>query len=1584
MTAAAGKFAVGTDGSIYGADGKFGVDSVGNVTTAGNADITGSLTAADGQFQVWSENGGFSAAGGDFVVHSDGTVIAKAGIIAAGGGEFRGAVKAPAGHFTEQITVDGKNGDSAFYVNNEGYMQVGNGNFKVHTDGTIKAKNGVFDGIVTGLTNKNWNGTTYTSGRAATEDQLFVVQGNVDDLEQKTDHIKHVTEPEGTDYTEVEGTKFYSDGSMNIANGKFTVDTEGNTEVKGWMVIQGKTTINADATVQGNLKAGTIQNANESFKVDKNGKISADTADIGGVIIEDKGIKAGVVQINMGSATDSRVLDINDGNFTVFNSGAFKAADENFVVTKEGNTTANSYTTGTVKINTKGDNTITGLSNTEWNDETPVVNNRAATEGQLSVVQEYVDINSDALDAYKAAGIVAGNEVGQYFKAIALGDNATANGWSAVAFGSNANAVGSNSVAIGVNSASDELSTAVGAGSTAIGAQATALGQNSKASDQGAVSLGANSEAVGDGAVSIGFNNSAEVAGSVAIGNGAHVYEGGTNSVALGQWSQASDDRVVSVGNDWLKRRITNVAAGTDPTDAVNVQQLTDRTAHMVEWDEGTKDTIHGVTLNGGTISAADDKFNVWSSGGMEAIYGKFDGNIEAAGGNFKVNGTTGGITTAGGIEAASGITAANDKFHVWNSGGMEAAYGVFEGKITAAGEKFIVDGNGNITTAGQITAANNKFHVWGTGGIAIGVDTANPLFAVNGNNGDVTTQGEIVAKGMYVGSKDDDNAVVTKGDMTDVVGNADFSHTNYAKDANNVTKAIEYVDDQVKANSTALDAYEEAGITAGSVDEGAKGVIAMGDGASVTNANGRNVNNAIAIGTSATAGRNNAVAIGLESNAAGENSVALGYKAQTTANRGYNSVALGYGSIADQPMVVSVGNANENGQRRIVNVAAGTGDFDAVNVAQLKSAVSDATEGKGMVTWDPATDGSGTYKEGTINGVTLNNSAVTANELEVGNVDGKAAFDVGTNGEFNAVGGKFAVNAYGGFGAVQGEDGHYKFHVGEDGDIKALNGGFLVNKEGINLNKAFTVSTDGAVTASGGIHAAQNAFQVDSLGNVTAKEVTITIDNSNSVNMSDMWKIMSGPAGFTVGNTTYGGAYFTKSNGTAYLNYGSTSNINLNNLGTVMDAMDGKIQSVVDKINELPNDAANNSTTTATQSAKMTAKAAAAETAAAPAANNGLATPEVAQPMAPSVMTMALQPNLLSETGDETQTETGSALEREPGAGDTAEGGADSKPKDAILVNENKGNGFIAHADGTNTIKGQTNFEDGLNVGSADKPADSSFHGDVAIGNSDTNYDLTVNGENVMDKIHANEATLEQHSTAISTLGSKVGELDSRIDEVGAGAAALAALHPLDFDPDNKWDFSAGYGNYRGESAVAFGAFYRPNEDTMFSVGGTVGNDDNMVNAGVSLKIGSGSSGVTTSRVAMAKEIKAMRDVVAKQDAQIQKLTAMVNALVGVQSEPDTTTMFPDVPENHWAYEAVAAMARSGLVKGYPDGEFKGDRTMTRYEFAQIIQNAIQAGAEVDSRLVEEFKPELEYFHIATVAKDKDGNPTIERVRAN
>ena len=243
------------------------------------------------------------------------------------------------------------------------------------------------------------------------------------------------------------------------------------------------------------------------------------------------------------------------------------------------------------------------------------------------------------------------------------------------------------------------------------------------------------------------------------------------------------------------------------------------------------------------------------------------------------------------------------------------------------------------------------------------------------------------------------------------------------------------------------------------------------------------------------------------------------------------------------------------------------------------------------------------------------------------------------------------------------------------------------------------------------------------------------------------------------------------------------------------------------------------------------------------------------------------------------------------------------------------------------------------------------------------------------------NGSQLWQRDQAINGLSGSVNKLGNRINRVGAGAAALAALHPLDFDPDDKWDFAAGYGNYRGANAAAVGAYYRPNEDTMFSVGGSFGGGENMVNAGVSIKLGQGNH-VSTSRVAMAKEMKAMRQHMAKQDALIAKLQSMH----GMAVDPAKSTLFPDVAENHWAYQYVTTLAKKGILEGYPDGEFKGDRMMTRYEFAAIVYRIVESGVgSTDpelSKLVKEFSPELQYIRIDTIQKDRDGKPTIERVR--
>lgn len=220
-----------------------------------------------------------------------------------------------------------------------------------------------------------------------------------------------------------------------------------------------------------------------------------------------------------------------------------------------------------------------------------------------------------------------------------------------------------------------------------------------------------------------------------------------------------------------------------------------------------------------------------------------------------------------------------------------------------------------------------------------------------------------------------------------------------------------------------------------------------------------------------------------------------------------------------------------------------------------------------------------------------------------------------------------------------------------------------------------------------------------------------------------------------------------------------------------------------------------------------------------------------------------------------------------------------------------------------------------------------------------------------------------------------QVGKLGNRINKVGAGAAALAALHPLDFDPDDKWDFAAGYGNYNGENAAAIGAYYRPNEDTMFSVGGSFGNGENMVNAGVSLKLGQGNH-VSTSKVAMAKEIKDLRK-------EMEGLkSALLDANAGKKLDTSKLQLFPDVPKNHWAYEYVSTLKGNGALTGYPDGEFKGDRPMTRYEFATMLYKAMLEGATLSDKILKEFAPELERFTVDTVHQDKDGKPTVERVR--
>ena len=348
--------------------------------------------------------------------------------------------------------------------------------------------------------------------------------------------------------------------------------------------------------------------------------------------------------------------------------------------------------------------------------------------------------------------------------------------------------------------------------------------------------------------------------------------------------------------------------------------------------------------------------------------------------------------------------------------------------------------------------------------------------------------------------------------------------------------------------------------------------------------------------------------------------------------------------------------------------------------------------------------------------------------------------------------------------------------------------------------------------------------------------------------------------------------------------------------------------------------------------------------------------------------------------------------------------GGALSLTGGATEVTEDKNIGVVKNGENGLSLRlakklnglesvttGKTTMDDsGLTIAGSDGKASTTVTNSgikIASSGDDThaveisNSNVSMGGQQIHDvapgAADGDAVNVSQLKKSVGALGGAINQVDRRVDRVGAGAAALAALHPQDFDPDDKWDFAVGYGNYRGANAAAVGAFYKPNEDTTFSVGGTVGGGENMVNAGISFKFGQGNH-VSNSRVAMAKEIKDLRK-------EVESLrSALVDVASGKQLDPAKTKLFPDMPKNHWAYKEISELAGNGLLDGYPDGEFKGDRMMTRYEFATIVYRQMMAGRELSDRLVQEFEPELERIRIDVVARHKDGTPSIERVRVN
>lgn len=245
-------------------------------------------------------------------------------------------------------------------------------------------------------------------------------------------------------------------------------------------------------------------------------------------------------------------------------------------------------------------------------------------------------------------------------------------------------------------------------------------------------------------------------------------------------------------------------------------------------------------------------------------------------------------------------------------------------------------------------------------------------------------------------------------------------------------------------------------------------------------------------------------------------------------------------------------------------------------------------------------------------------------------------------------------------------------------------------------------------------------------------------------------------------------------------------------------------------------------------------------------------------------------------------------------------------------------------------------------------------------------------------------------NSTAGNVLNQSKSYTDNQAAKVGANAAALSALHPLDFNADEKWQFSVGFGNYKGKNATALGAFYQPNENVLLSVGTTLGTGENMINAGATVRFGSHSSMTTNKQVAVAKEVQ---DLKLQLSAISQKYDNLVKNLSAQKTGQDADFEYSDLPKDHWAYDFVKKLSDKGYLNGYPDGTFKGDAKMTRYEFAAALWRAVNNGAIIDAQMtkaIKEFEPELEEvnkimrYRIDTVAGKDNSVHKTERLRVN
>ena len=798
-------------------------------------------------------------------------------------------------------------------------------------------------------------------------------------------------------------------------------------------------------------------------------------------------------------------------------------------------------------------------------------------------------------------------------------------------------------------------------------------------------------------------------------------------------------------------------------------------------------------------------------------------------------------------------------------------------------------------------------------------------------------------------------------------------------------------------------------------VDEWSQGAIAIGKDSSIHGVY------SVAIGQGSSTSEHSAVAIGRNSHANGIGSVALGYSTNAQAE---GSVALGDFSTATEANTVSVG--NDTLKRQITNVAAGTKADDVVTVGQLQAASDEATKTIHGVTLD----------EGTVTATDVNvvggdlyvqtnkEDGSTGAEFHVRQSDGLtymrnladgglSTFNVGDGGaafvKTNASGEESLTTIDGGaittdsidtktltlngvdFGETLGTIGDNTQHISHvnDGyglDYTKVEGTYFYADGSMNTAKG-----EFAVYADGSVHSSQNfetksdvvvvnddytpLYSLRNIGNNVQKisyneDADMTLVNSGFTVESghSNFTVADGMASLNVGGNTLG----MTSEGTTFTNGGSQTVINGGTITTdklVVGGVDigtvaGTATETADKVQNIEHGVDGNGTSY-TKVEGVTMK----EDGTISAGANG-------EFVVGTDGTVNTSGSILSYKGTDNYTEidggnitTGNLnVDTINGkeVGDFATTSDVSGIKDQIGATGENGK--------LNLSNGATTIESGINKNTAVIGDVSTLKGTNASGVQYTNLTDAVNGN--YDRIEQNTTAIAQNSQAINSLGHRVSDLGDEIDSVGAISAALAGLHPLDYDgTGSKFQISAAMGTYDGTQAAAIGGFYHFNRDVMMSLGGATsfeGSKKTAANIGVTFRVGEGASGKSVSDDVMAR-LEAMDQKIAALEQENKDLKNVLGAI-----DTSLSKEFPDVPANHWAYEAVTKLAGNDVVAGYPDGEFHGDRTMTRYEMAEIIYKAMSKGVQVDQKLVDEFKPEMEQ-----VAANTEGAETTPAAAA-